>query len=203
MDRAAYGRLLAVPGIDPRAPIPGGVHLWHLIDELPLLHRMLSRGVNTWGQLETMQQHGDGGDGALAEDAGPLRRAAARAKLLAALARLWRIGRGRPVDRAALAEAESGVSEVQLPRVLSVAESVGWDAQRLLQQLESRAVASFQTRKLEALKQYLAEQGYTDPRPPLDAASLQLAAMGAVQHQLDAGLLTAAEVEQFQRTWFG
>jgi ABC-type nitrate/sulfonate/bicarbonate transport system ATPase subunit len=221
MDRAAYGRLLAVPGIDPRpgssaGDIPGGVHLWHLVDDLHLLHRLLCRDVHTWGQLQTMQSHA-GLNGAMATgatdkttaDDATLRagerageRAGARAKLLETLAGLWRVGRGNPIDRAVLAEKDSGLSEVQLPRVAEVAAAAGRDARRLIGQLENRAVPTLQARKIDDLKSFLASRGYTDARPIYTAKELRLAATGALQPELDAGLLTPAEIEQAQQTWF-
>src|SRR5690606_36023052 len=56
-DRLAYRQVLHVPEIDPRLDA-AGAHLWYVVDDLDALHRLLSMGISTWGQLETLVEFG-------------------------------------------------------------------------------------------------------------------------------------------------
>jgi hypothetical protein len=96
-----YGRILKVPGIDRRRGA-GSVHLWHIIDDVELLHRVLALGIETWGQWHTIVEHGGGlGDDAQSD---AYHRTAARANLIDSLGQLWRIGRGLPLNRHVIRE---------------------------------------------------------------------------------------------------
>ncbi|NIR28119.1 MAG: hypothetical protein GWN84_02040, partial [Gammaproteobacteria bacterium] len=57
---------------------------------------------------------------------------------------LWRRGRGRPVDRAALEDSDA-VSDIFMTRVTELAGEVGGDARALLLALEEGRIAHFRT----------------------------------------------------------
>ena len=92
----SYGPRLRVPPLDHYGHL-GGVHLWYLIDDVQALFRLLTHGINRWGQFQTLVKIGaaEGFD----DDSPIVRRAEASAKLLEHLLRFWRQGRGKPVDQ--------------------------------------------------------------------------------------------------------
>ena len=190
LEWSEYGRRLKVPAIDPHDE-PGNLHLWYLIEDVDLLHRLLEAGINRWGQLQTLASYGH--VEMVRRDSNAYRQAEAAARVIETAVGLWRTGRGEPVDRAALVDSEA-VSDNYLDRVDELSEQVGRDAQRLMDGLEQGKVRGFRTDKREALAEYLASNGYLaedDPLPPEEIHDRT-----RVQHfdEIDRGLLRRARV---------
>lgn len=209
LDRRAYGELLGVPGIDPRSG-PGAVHLWHLVEEPRVLHRLLVRRVERWGELQALAGVGGGrparaaadGDGAGAELLGGgeegtvrWRRALARGRCIEVLCRAWREGRGRPVDRGVLLESEA-VSETFIDEVAELALELGGSAQALVDALRERRVKRFQTAKIDELEAVLEREGFLVAGRPLDPDELRERALRALAEEIAAGQLDAAAVDE-------
>jgi len=193
MSRAAYGRELGVPSFDPRRGNVSSVHLWHLVDDLSVLHRLLCLDITRWGQLESLVRFG-GGAGFVEQD-GVLDRACAAADLLDYAARQWQRGRGRPVDREAL-QASGAVSDAFLDEVADLAKSFGGDAARLLDALERKRVKRFQSKSCERLRTWLTEEGYLDESRQLSRDELRASVLGTARRALEEGLLTPARVDE-------
>ncbi len=187
-----YGQRLNVPAIDPRDE-PGNLHLWYLIDDVDLLHRLLEAGINRWGQLQTLAAYGH--VEMLRKDSPLYRQAEAAARAIETAVHLWRIGRGEPVDRAALADS-GAVSDVYLDRVDELAEQVGRDARRLLDALQRSEVRGFRSDKREALAEYLAANGYLMEDAPLDPEEIHQRTQVQLFNQLDRGLLRRARLAE-------
>lgn len=191
-----YGRALGVPGIDPRAEDPGGVHLWHLLEDPETLYAFLDAGFERWGQARGLLEAGGaeivpGGEEALAP-------AAAAARALGEALRLRRLGRGKPVDRAVLAES-GAVSPTFLDGMTTAAERLGGDARRLLEALEAREleeVKGFRSAKIEELQAYLADGGYLPRGEPLAPEELRARVLAAAAGDLAAGRLTVEQVDR-------
>jgi energy-coupling factor transporter ATP-binding protein EcfA2 len=194
--REQYAELLGVPGIDPRGE-PGAVHLWYLVAESEVLHRLLARGLERWGELRAIAE-ATGRSGLLGEDGEAerrWRRARARAHCIELLCRSWRQGRGRPVDRGALV-ASGAVSEKFLEQVCALAEELDGAAAALVEALRGGGVARFQKGKVERLEEYLTAEGYLDGRKPLDEAALREAALRELAAEIAEGHLTVREVDE-------
>ena len=193
LGREAYGERLGVPGLDPRSE-PGGVHLWYLVEETEVLHGLLARGVERWGELAALVEDAGidpFGDGA----AGARRRAAARARCVRVLFRGWRAGRGRPVDRGALA-ASGAVSERFLEEVGELAERCRGEAGALLAGLERGEVKGFRRDKIDQLAGYFREEGFLDERPVLGAAELRELAVAELADDLRSEDLTLQALDE-------
>jgi DNA repair protein SbcC/Rad50 len=164
----AYAARLGVPGLDPRLDA-GAVHLFHLLrDDLPLLHRLMNDWrIDSLGQLEALL----GSRAAAAAVPDEIRRQAlsGRCATTRAWLQAWRIGRGKPVDRGAL-EASGALTARFLEPVTALAEQLGGDGRRLVEQLRAGEVARLRTSSIEELAEWLAEAGYVDPAEVLDAA---------------------------------
>ena len=162
----AYASLLGVPPrLDPHRP-EGGIHLFHLLrDDLALLHSLMETWrIVTLGQLEVLLAS-DAARAALPGEAlqHRLRR---RCRVVRTWVELWRRGRGRPVDRGVL-ERCSAISVTFIDRVAELAARVEGDAEALLEALGAGAVERFRASKLDALEQWLADEGHTDDRERL------------------------------------
>ena len=190
LEWSEYGRRLKVPAIDPHDEV-GNLHLWYLIEDVDLLHRLLEAGINRWGQLQTLASYGH--VAMVRRDSKAYRQAEAAARVIETAVGLWRIGRGEPIDRAALDES-GAVSDTYLDRVDELAEQVGRHAERLLEGLEQGEVRGFRTDKREALAEYLANNGYLAEEDPLLPEEIH--DRTRVQHfeELDQGLLRRARV---------
>ena len=187
-----YGRVLKVPAFDPRPEEVGHAHLWHLVDDPKLLHRLLKLGLETWGQWQSLVEHG--GLKLLDEDRPALEKAEAKARSLKIMARNWRHGRGRSVTRQDLID--GGVTATFIDRVHDLAEQVDGRAEPLLEALENGSVKRFQKSSCERLKEFLEEAGCLDPNPPFTREEIRLKALGHAASDIRAGHLSAEDIDE-------
>jgi hypothetical protein len=167
MDHAAYGRALRVPPFDPWADGVGGLHLWYLVDDVEVLYRLLVAGIHHWGQLEALAAAGgDAGLAALPPEV--VERARRAAGLCDRFRQLWRQGRGRPVDRAVLAES-GAVTDTFLDRVAGLCRELEGAGEPLVRALAGGRVPRFRTAQAEELRAFLLERGYLPEQEPLSA----------------------------------
>jgi hypothetical protein len=173
MDHAAYGRALRVPPFDPWADGVGGLHLWYVVDDVDALHQLLRMGVRQWGQLEYLAAVGDqsalpgGMRDVVVDDA---RRAAA---LCDRFRQLWRQGRGRPVDRSALAES-GAISDTFMDRVAELCDELDGDGEALVAALVAGRVPRFRAAQADELRAYLSDRGHVLDEDPLAPEEIRI-----------------------------
>lgn len=190
MDHREYGRALRVPRIDIHAPI-STVHLWYLVEELDLLHHILANlGASSWGELRSLMET----NGPILLDAPSFARIRAAAALAESAIERIRIGRGRTVDRRALV-ASGVVSDRFIDEVDALCRRVEGNARRLIEELENRAVAKFQTRNIEAMRDYFEREGFLDGRDPIGIEIIRRQSV-AEQSGDASGPLSLAEVDR-------
>jgi hypothetical protein len=165
MSAAEYAEQLAVPRLNPRDPAES-VHVFHLLhDRLERLHDLMDKWrITTLGQLESLL------DSTAARHAIPDEEGRDCLRMRCRLTRdwieAWRIGRGKPVDRSVLEEAD-GITANTIDRVSDKAEEVGHDAGALMRALEDGEVHRYQAGQREALKEWLQNHGHLPNREPL------------------------------------
>ncbi len=161
-DHGDYGRRLSVPGWDPFEDPVDAVHIWHLLSDPTTIHRLLELQVSAWGPLRRYAEaHGAVPDAVArgAEEARPW------ATLLQKLGAYWRTGRGRPLTREVIAEAD-GISETYFERVCDLADELDWRADRLVEELVPR-LDRFRQNKADDFREWALERGYIVPEEPL------------------------------------
>jgi len=180
-----YGGRLGVPGLDPAAGSTGRVHLWHLLNDSDVLYDLLQRGVTTWGQLRTLL---DAGGGALVNSGGAaITLAEVAARGVEAACNAWRIGRGKPVDRAVLLESGC-VTDRFIDRVTELAERFGGDAGNLLSALDGPdRPARWPGKSTQKLRDYLEAAGFIDSQTQLPREQIRLRVVGALAEDLRNG----------------
>ncbi len=189
-DHREYGRALRVPRIDLHTPI-SVLHLWYLVEELQLLHHLLANlGVRSWGELRSLVETG----GPPLLDAPSFTRIRAAAGLAESAIERIREGRGRRVDRRALV-ASGVVSDRFIDEVDAACREVKGDAHTLIEKLEGRAVAKFQTRNIDAMRDFFEREGYLDGREPLGIEVIRRQIV-TEQSSTTGGPLSPAEVER-------
>lgn len=196
-DRYAYAKLLGdVPAVDPRDESGHDLHLWHVVHDPRVLHRLLALRVRTWGQLEAML--GRDGEVDVAElDAQRVRAAACAVR---AASEAWRIGRGTPVDRDALLDSGC-VSDTFLDDVTALAAQVEGDAGAFIAALgETGRIPRWRQNKTDELREYLLEAGYLSPHPRLTPDALRLRVLGSIGDDLAAGRLDPAWLDELIAT---
>lgn len=164
-----YALTLEVPAIDPWSA-PDAVHSFHVVrHDLELLHGLLEAGVDRLGVLRSF----------LRADAEIHRLSAAEQRELEWRCRaadewfaLWRVGRGRPVDRRAL-EASGAVTPTYIDRLDELTRYVGGDAKRILEALRSGKVKGFREDRRVQLREWLADNGFLDERRTHSADELR------------------------------
>ena len=194
LSRDQYAALLKVPAFDPSRAEVGGTHLWHLIDDPAVLHKFLSLRVNTWGQLRTLGEFNAATLVNGSRDA--LRKAAAAARALEAMAEALRVGRGRPVDRQAVLDS-GAVTDNFLEPVCELLESVGNDAAALLDALDKGRVTYFRREAVARLRAWFVETGHLDERPPLSADQVRMRMLAAVAEDVRSGAFDPSRVDAY------
>lgn len=184
-----------VPPWTPRQPVEA-LHLWYLIEDVNRLRGALDHGLSTWGPWSHLHnaQSGTGLEGLAVSDV-EAQSIEARAHAVQAWRRAWHIGRGRPVDRAAL-ETTDAVSDRFLEDVTDLAETHQGDAAAILASLREGAVQYFRSDKVETLQAFFRKNSYLDPRDPLPPASLWQHVLAGVGAPLDEGILTPDDLER-------
>jgi hypothetical protein len=170
-DGPAYAQALGVPPLDPWRPLEEA-HLYHLLpDDLALLHRLLSLGVERLGPLAQLLAAGT----SLSLDAATRRRLETTLELARATYAGWRIGRGTPLTREALRDCPA-ISETFEQRVAELAAELGWQAKALVQALADQRVERFRGSKAAEAAEWFEQLGYIAPDEPLtrDAAWARL-----------------------------
>lgn len=168
MSAEDYAVVIRVPPIEPWERT-SGIHLFHLLrDDLELLWKLMRRGVERLGHLQSLLASPEAG---LILDPRQLR--AIRRRMVGAESWIegWRQGRGQPVDRAVLC-ASGAISARLIDRVSEVAGEVQGSAGRLLEALRQKRVAWMRSESIDALEQWLSENGYLPAMLPVDSTVL-------------------------------
>ena len=170
---AEYGQLLGVPGLDPLLREAAGEHIWHVVDDVDTLHALLDAGITSVHAWQTL----DAVDAPVCGSPDQRMNVRAHIRLLTDASNLWRVGRGRPVDRSVL-DASGAVSSNFIDPVADLARRVGGEAGRIVRALESGDVSGFLKRKTQELSEWLLDNGYLDDASPLapDEARIHLLA---------------------------
>ena len=176
---------------DPLAALPVA-----LVLEPEAAHACLRAGFDTWGPLRAAMRRGAAGGATAVPLSEPeARRLLARIAAIDAWQQAWLVGRGRPVDREALATAGLGVA---LGDVAETAERLGGDARRLLAALRESPPAGLRRARLDDLEAHLAATGVLPSGAPLSDADLRAAVAGATDPgALDDALATLARLRTY------
>lgn len=161
-----YAAEIGVPPVVPMQSV-GNLHLFYLLrDDLPLLYSLMQDwNVTTQGQLESLL-HSRTIEKAIPE-AAKRQTLMGRCHATAAWMDAWRCGRGKPVDRIVL-EKSGAITGKFIDDVSALAHQCGGNAERILQGLENGEVARFRSTSIEALRDYLEQEGFIDSQEPLD-----------------------------------
>lgn len=184
-----YGEILGVPGFDPNVEDVGGTHLWHLLEDVDALYRLLQANITTWGQLRNLYEYG--GRNLIGEET--FRRAEAAANVLNKAAEYWQVGRGKPVDSAALKESNA-ISDIFFSKVADLARKLDGNPAQLLEALERGDISHFRRNHIERLRAYLIEQHYLDESKPLSREEIFTQALAVAADDMQAGLISAERV---------
>lgn len=195
LDRLAYGQVLKVPGIDPWSDGLGGVHLWHLVDDLDALHTLLEQDVRTWGQLSGLVATG-GIESliALGVDEGVWRGAEARARLLETALATWRVGQAKPVSAGELAEA-GVVPAGAMDRLSGLLAEMSGEGARVVARLRDDDDSPLDASATDQLEAWLADRGHLAQGVPVSREDLRNRTLRAARGDLQRGTLTPADID--------
>ena len=193
MSHDEYGRLLEVPGLNPAAGHLDDLHVWHLTDDVELVHRLLCHHIVTWSQLGTLLEHG--GAGLVAVDERTLARILAAASAVTAACEAWRVGRGRPVDREVLQDSQC-VTDAFIDELSAIAQDRHGNAQQVLEALEGNQLKRWRAANTQRLREYFEEHGFLSKDAPLTPDTIRMRVLAAVACEVRDGLLSLAWIER-------
>jgi hypothetical protein len=188
----SYRSALGVPPIVPGATPSTATHLWYFVDELRSLHSLLLSGVTTWGEVQNLIQLK--AMPILTEHPSLVARGTALAKALDMIHTEWVVGRGRPVDTTAL-ERSGAVSERMMPAVAKRASQCGFEGKRLLEALEGKQVAGFQSKKVADLREFLEKEGNVDYGAKRSMAEIRSLMVAQVNREIEGGVISAGDID--------
>jgi hypothetical protein len=190
LSREEYGTRIQPPAFDPSRGV-GSLHLWYLVGDVRLLARLLSAGIETWGQLAHALARGGTAwfDDASAEPA----RTRALARAAESICASWRIGRGTPVETS-MVEACPAVTDAFRDRVLDILADVSGDGEAFLKQVGS--LPRFRKENLRSLQELLDASGCLDDRPCLTVEEVRDRAMASVSGALREGIVTPGAIQE-------
>lgn len=187
-----YGRLLKAPEFDPWQPI-GSMHLWHLIDSPSVLYSLISKGLNRWGQLQTLGE--EYGNQIVGEDPCILKRAIAMSKVFEVIGSCLKIGKGKPVDRSSIIDSKA-VSDTFIGPVCDLVKKFNGDASKLIVELEKQSVSGFRKAKCRELEEYFIEKGFIDERSVMRKEDVRARILTFVMTLPDHDLLNQDHLEK-------
>jgi DNA repair exonuclease SbcCD ATPase subunit len=196
MSAEDYAVAIGASPIAPWEPT-AGVHLFYLLrDNLELLWRLLSAGIDRIGPLESLLGSAEADLVLAPEEKRRLQRRIVGAE---AWIEAWRVGRGRPVDRAAL-EASGVLTTAFKERVVALAEKLQGDGRLLVERLKSGAVERFRRQYAEVLERWLSEQGYIAIAQPLEPVARERRTASAMVMDFDDPEEGKAEAQELARS---
>ncbi len=199
MTHCEYGEVLNVPPLNPWRSFREA-HLWHIVNNDEVLYRLLVLGYTNWGQLEYLVHDTDAtaiSRLGISEDPAFYDTCLAYAEILKEGLNLWRIGRGKPVDRQTLLDS-GAVSEKFVNRISNQAKEVDGFAKKIIRRLKDKAVKGFLSKKIEELEGYLIDQGYLDQREPLTADEFKIKLDGIASEYVGSGMLSYPQLEKIR-----
>ncbi len=195
-----YVNTLGVPVLDPTVGARA-THIAHLMEDAEELHRLLSAGIERYGQLESLASYGNT-DAYV--DSKVLSRMQARACIINSFSEAWRFGRGKPVSREVLLAA--GVSGSFIDRITDLARELNWDAKKLVEVLHARndeKTKGFRNDAIERITENLTESGHLDMNDPFSEEDILTRVLEGSSDLVKQGVISTAEVREYCLTlWY-
>ena len=162
-------------------------------------HACLRAGFDTWGPLRAAMRRG--ASGSAGGTSVPLsepeaRRLLDRVAAVDAWQQAWLVGRGRPVDRAALAA--SGTAGPFLDALAEILDAARGDARALVRALRESPPDGFRRARVDDVEAFLTANGYLPSGAPLRDADLRASVAAATAPAaLDDALATLARLRTY------
>ncbi len=183
---AEYGRKLRITLFDPWDETSVGLHLWHVVDDVPLLYKLLRKQVTSWWQLQQMPE--EDREKLFPGCADSFTRAKAAAKAIETACRTWRIGRGRRVTRQVLYDSKV-ITDHFMNDVVKLAESVDGRAEDIIAGLKNRLVRGWHKNKTHELNSYFHAHSFLVESQPQKRTDILRRVFAALSDELDKKLL--------------
>lgn len=159
-----YGTIISVPPFNIVAQSSSELHLWYLMDEVEILYGCLTKGIESWGQLENYHKM----NGQIENlDEATYNDLENRVELLKRFQELYQRGRSRPIDREVLIESKV-ISVAFIDAVSEKLGALSGDPKLLLQALRSGEISRFRADTADQLEHYFLTEGFIDDRETMN-----------------------------------
>ncbi len=184
MSHEDYGRLLRVPQFDIAAEHIGNTHMWYLIEDNQVLHRLLcEERLERWGPMQRASENRTHKP----IDDTEWQQASAVARVLTSTARLWKVGRGKKLDMPAL-EGSGAISPTFRERAVALVDEHNGDAKRVFRAIVE--LPRFRSASRDELEEYLYKNGYLDDDPQLSADEIVSRVLDEISGDIKANKIT-------------
>lgn len=194
MSRNDYARTLGVPAIDRFTAEPGSLHLVYLTDDLDFIHRQLSRGISTWGQLDALS------DSVPEQSTETIEQVRASARAFSTALELWRRGRGReltPADIQTGFAGNDGFTKPQIQDADNLVKRCSGDAKLFIQTAdETKAIKRLTDEKRDALKQWLKDGGWLSEEEQVPPETALERLLTALRPELNRGAIETSRLKE-------
>lgn len=192
-DHLEYGRKLRITFFDPWDEASIRLHLWHVIDDVQLLYKMLRKQVTSWWQLQQLPEADR--EKLFPGSAGAIHKAEAVAKAIEIASRAWRVGRCQPVTRQVLFNSRV-VSERYFEDVAKLAEQLEGDAERIIEGLNNRLISGWRRAKTNELRSYFSAHGFLVTNHPQKRTDIHRRVVSSLTDELENKLLSPERIDQ-------
>lgn len=189
---AEYGRKLRITYFDPWDESSVSLHLWHVIEDVPLLYKMLRKQVTSWWQLKQMPESDR--EKLFPGSGEAIGRAQAAAKAIESACRTWRIGRGKPVTRQDLYNSKV-ITDHFMNDVVKLAESVDGRAEDIIDGLNNRLVRGWHKSKSHELNSYFHAHSHLVESRPQTRTDVHRRVRAALSEELKQNLVTEEKLD--------
>ncbi len=165
-----YGRMLGVHPFNILTGNPSELHPWYFMDDNERIYQLLTSGIRSFGQLESLVLSGEEINAVPEESWKKIREKVA---VLTRYLELYHTGRSKTIDREILGNS-GAVNPGFIDKVSALLQSLSGDPVKLVEALRNSQVKGFRHDKTENLEEYLVKEGFIDQRPKLSSEETTL-----------------------------
>ncbi len=178
LDHSSYADRIGVPGIDPWDD-GGTVHIWYIVDDLEMLYCFLTVGISNLGQFRAYSENQE----TVIISIEKLERITLKSQILESCINIWKIGRGKPVDKNVLFES-GAVSDKFINQLSELVCRCNGDGESVIRCLRDKEVAGWREAKTHDLEEFFIKNNYCSQVPSYSKENARIDLVKRYENQI-------------------